>query len=595
MGSQSILEPGFRLGESDTLLRYVNQYRVNEYAKNPTQRTREKDKRKYMCGRFSLMDEKGFEWSQAKGRSIAGSPDQVGAVIQDTLESFAQKIPSVLMHRLWRRDGLDNFKKGLNAPPSVELLRDLLLRFECAIRRPVFHNVWWSSLGHTRLMRITVEDRERRQYYEAKKKKLERDLLSADADDEEVIWVKYHKVGAVIKRTLWRQNDENYRVNGRGALGGWLWVSKTFRRRFIPKAQRPAIGGKLEPTTLANRKAIRLEGVLKRLNEWRNTEFNREERVWQKDVLKNCYSPMCKMGLIPPQLTDNCSSTLSCYSLTCRQAIAQTMGRTTSSVVHAHPPSPECKKENGSDEKVLGIDKPFPLPVPLDYRVRRTGEQSLLVLPQKALKRLARQGGVNSGYFAPGFHRMAKSNTQVWNYPCPRPLFDNCWRYLTLRAQSYHSIALHLRILYACIRWADMRRDPEEDLRVIAHYADHDEIRTVIGHKELPPDGVSEQYQLHVEVVPLDDSIDLAEDDASLEGATYQPGRSLEKVLRKKKPVKGRSLNGTARMDKVKTFEKWIDGTELKLWEIAEYWKSLENRTKRGSATPFVLKGFVAI
>lgn len=36
------------------------------------------------------------------------------------------------------------------------------------------------------------------------------------------------------------------------------------------------------------------------------------------------------------------------------------------------------------------------------------------------------------------------------------------FRYATLRAQSYHSIALHLRILYACIRWGDMRRDPEE-------------------------------------------------------------------------------------------------------------------------------------
>lgn len=39
------------------LTRYVNQYSVNEYAKNPTQRARERDKKKYMCGRFSLMDE----------------------------------------------------------------------------------------------------------------------------------------------------------------------------------------------------------------------------------------------------------------------------------------------------------------------------------------------------------------------------------------------------------------------------------------------------------------------------------------------------------------------------------------------------------
>uniref|UniRef100_A0A183E5I1 Ras-GEF domain-containing protein n=1 Tax=Gongylonema pulchrum TaxID=637853 RepID=A0A183E5I1_9BILA len=124
---------------------------------------------------------------------------------------------------------------------------------------------------------------------------------------------------------------------------------------------------------------------------------------------------------------------------------------------------------------------------------------------------------------------------------------------LTLRAQSYHSIALHLRILYACIRWADMRRDPEEVICCTLFV-------------------LSVAYKLQFVVLG-----------------------GCDLVLRKKKPVKGRSLNGTARMDKVKTFEKWIDGTELKLWEIAEYWKSLENRTKRGSATPFVLKGFVAI
>lgn len=36
---------------------------------------------------------------------------------------------------------------------------------------------------------------------------------------------------------------------------------------------------------------------------------------------------------------------------------------------------------------------------------------------------------MNLNYLAPGFHRMAKSNNQVWNYPCQRPLFDNCWRF----------------------------------------------------------------------------------------------------------------------------------------------------------------------
>lgn len=59
--SYKIGQLGFRLGEGETLRRYINQYTVNEYAKNPHQRTKERDKKKYMCGRFSLMDEGEFE------------------------------------------------------------------------------------------------------------------------------------------------------------------------------------------------------------------------------------------------------------------------------------------------------------------------------------------------------------------------------------------------------------------------------------------------------------------------------------------------------------------------------------------------------
>lgn len=59
------------------------------------------------------------------------------------------------------------------------------------------------------------------------------------------------------------------------------------------------------------------------------------------------------------------------------------VGRTTSGVVHARPASLQSRQENGKDVKALEMNKPFPLPVPFDYRVRRTGEQSLLVLPQR--------------------------------------------------------------------------------------------------------------------------------------------------------------------------------------------------------------------
>lgn len=57
---------------------------------------------------------------------------------------------------------------------SVEQLRDLLLRFECGVRKPVMGSVFWGTLGHTRLIRLTVEDRELKQMFDAKKKKLDR-------------------------------------------------------------------------------------------------------------------------------------------------------------------------------------------------------------------------------------------------------------------------------------------------------------------------------------------------------------------------------------------------------------------------------------
>lgn len=60
------------------------------------------------------------------------------------------------------------------------------------------------------------------------------------------------------------------------------------------------------------------------------------------------------------------------------------VGRTTSGVVHARPAS-KSQQEGGKNMQALEMNKPFPLPLPFDYRVRRTGEQSLLVLPQRLL------------------------------------------------------------------------------------------------------------------------------------------------------------------------------------------------------------------
>lgn len=588
---------GLRLGDNHEYRNYCNQYSVNDYAKTPYLRAKERDKTKYLCNRFSLVDEGEFEWAVPKGRDVYGIAPLVGVIIQLTLNRFSQKIPSTLMHRLWKRDGLEEFKKGVTMPTTVEKLRDLLLRFECGLRKTVMASVFWNTLGYTRLTRVTAEDRELKQEADIRKKKMERELATADAEDDEsdVVWVKYTKVGGPPKHSLWRQKDEQYRINGRGALGGWMWVSNTLIRDIRPLPQRPAIGEDAPTETEnseASRKARHLEAIVKKLSGWRIEQEERRVRELQRGELLKCYSPMCRMGIRPVSVVDESSTDLvyqQCYSVTCREAFAGIQLGTTG-VVRAWDPSkpdPACVRKNLDDsgENVLGEGKPFPLPVPFNFCARRTGKQSLLVLPQRALRRLARQGGRSNSFFAPGFHRIAKSNMHLWNYPCQRPLFDHCWRYVTLRARSFHAIALQLRILYACVRWGDMERGEDEEPRVTIHHPDHDEVRTVVGHKEFPPDGLYERYKLKLQLIPLDDPNDIADETGVGEDA-YRPGRAIDSSRssrRRKSVVKARSSGVGARRTIAQISEKWIDGVELKLWEIAAYWKAYENLQRRSS------------
>uniref|UniRef100_F1KPU6 Nucleosome-remodeling factor subunit NURF301-like protein n=1 Tax=Ascaris suum TaxID=6253 RepID=F1KPU6_ASCSU len=586
---------GYRLGGCNEFRSYVNQYSVNDYAKTPYLRAKERDKKKYLCGRFSLADEGAFEWSVPKGRDIFGSATNVGLIIQQSILKMSQRIPLTLMHRLWKSDGIEAFRKALAAPYTVKMLREALLRFECGMRKLLLTNVWWGTLGHTRLTRITAEDREWKQKVDTKKKKQDRLLMVADADDEDsdIIWVKYTKIGGPPRHTLWRQKDEQYRVNGRGALGGWLWISSTLRRRFVTPAKKPPLGitsttPASELSSLAAKKAYNLELIVNKLRVWRTEQQEAVDRVSNAAILQNCYSPSCRLGILPTALTEYGGQ--QCYSILCRKAQAAA-GSSVSDIVHASDPlrpQKKCGSETGQDNEVLGEGKPFPLPVPFDFRVRRTGQQSLLVLPQRALKRLARQGGLNINYFAPGFHRIAKSNPHVWNYPCQRPLFDHCWRYLTLRAPSYHAVALSLRILYACVRWADMERDEEDDIHVTVHYPDHDEVRTVTGHKEWPPDGFYEQYKLRVQLIPLDDSNALGNQSGE-DGDVYRPGRSSDtsRSARKRRStsrVRLTGLNGTRNHNEIKVTEKWIDGVDLKLWEVSNYWREVEMKARRKDA-----------
>lgn len=73
----------------------------------------------------------------------------------------------------------------------------------------------------------------------------------------------------------------------------------------------------------------------------------------------------------------------------------------------------------------------------------KKGCRSILVLPNRELKKLARRGGNMS---INGFSSSNKSNV-------PSPLFSTCWQFHTMNAQTLAAIGLQLRILYSCLRW----------------------------------------------------------------------------------------------------------------------------------------------
>ncbi|CAD5210998.1 unnamed protein product [Bursaphelenchus okinawaensis] len=527
---------GYRYSFTDGHYReYINEYTTNELAKSSKQRNKEKDKRRYMSQRFSLMDEYEFVWSCPKNKDIYMNECYTGRNLQQSLLKFMDSLPDELYHRMWRAEKsifMERMNKNYsNQPKDAEEsksmlmeLRYLLLKFECVIRKPLFTNVWWNTLGITRLNRVTSDDKDRRTKLDLRQKKEEKALLATDPSDcpPDVKFVKYLKK----QSQLWKSKNESYRLVSRGGMGGWLWVSCTLKRTYvsdIPVEER---------LQMHNKKKRSLENIVQKIKFPSTTA----------DAV--CYSHLCREYSKIEGIKYNC------YSSYCPRKSARRVRFVTTD------------KPKPTKQKVLGENAPFPIPEPFQFKSRGSGKRSLMVLPQPHLRKLARQGGLNPTTVIFGFNKIAKTNSIVWHYPCPRPLFDHCWRYNTLNANSLHSLALSLRIMYSCVRWADLEPEDTKDSRVMTHHLDHDEVRQIVGHKEYPPDGYYERYKLKIFMLALEEDLVLPDDEGK--GKKYK----------KKPPKKGQVP--TPQMMAIRTRGEtisWADGVDLKLYEIKSYWR----------------------
>lgn len=66
--------------------------------------------------------------------------------------------------------------------------------------------------------------------------------MTADTNEEDIVWVKYSLYKGPPRHNVWRLKGEQFRVNGRDKLGGWLWISATIYRKFTNFPVRPRLG-----------------------------------------------------------------------------------------------------------------------------------------------------------------------------------------------------------------------------------------------------------------------------------------------------------------------------------------------------------------
>lgn len=140
------------------------------------------------------------------------------------------------------------------------------------------------------------------------------------------------------------------------------------------------------------------------------------------------------------------------------------------------------------------------LPVCCKY-MTKSKKQSILVLPQHELRRLARRGGNRE---VNGFNSNAKANPFSWPYPCSRPAFKSCWRFRTQVLRSIHTAALQLRILWAAIRWDDMQTKPPPGGNNTITSETEVTTTELLKRRDVGPFGLRSEYLVRRILVPID-------------------------------------------------------------------------------------------
>ncbi|XP_074647332.1 nucleosome-remodeling factor subunit BPTF-like [Tubulanus polymorphus] len=227
---------------------------------------------------------------------------------------------------------------------------------------------------------------------------------------------------------------------------------------------------------------------------------------------------------------------------------------------------PKTKSLLKSGGGVKSIGQALP---PVQRFTSKNKKRSILLVDRYDLKMLARRAGKRE---VPGFNYNCKMVNVNWVYPCPRPTFKICWRYRTSFMRSLSSVALQLRVLWACVRWDDLSVKPQ--LGGTNTISTETEITTteLLKRRDIGPYGLRSEFLVRKIIIPMNDM-----NNAPKPEKKYTPIRSG--LRERKRPESPKPAEASIT-------EVWVPEERVELWEIRQFAEKLEKQKQK--ATPVV-------
>lgn len=225
----------FKLGQEGTFKSYINQFTSNPSALSKVQANEERVKRTHMSHKFSLTEASTFRWMG----QLYGPRNQLINTLRQTMLQLESQVPLMFMHVNWqlmRKPWI----QALNTSNTPKDFARALTVLQCCIKPALMVNVWYESLGHTSLKKITQQMKDDKK----KSEKRERKELEDEAERLRP-FMQFVKYTLGLKHQVSKQRGEEYRAHGQY---GWLWLSAT--RRFTPCDAR-TVGLRAGPHRLA--------------------------------------------------------------------------------------------------------------------------------------------------------------------------------------------------------------------------------------------------------------------------------------------------------------------------------------------------------